>query len=449
MAEQTATVESRMRVAYAIEGVPQTSVLVEKPFNIDEIPALEMYQFAKTNLTEEELHIYGKHMIDQIQGDLKNVSIGKVILLLALNLKDPTEGKENELILKKLCGTNVTLLESNKLGFTRSSASSSEQPPTTPSKESGEGGTETQNKLFDALNNTKKNDPKNKGQNSQALTCSPSFIPFLAAYLLKSQVKTPENLVLGEEKMRNSYIRFYKEATPLEIGLDKTTVGLLGERLKADLKIINTWIYATAHHEGTASSTEQGSGVIRFLANLPFSFNGMQAYGLFREALINFEPNPTELMIKLYMGETKPAIQEIHRILQNFETLTLADGTVKKVIPYFKYARLLNPEYFAKLQPTRCAGIIYILVKLLKSCVEYSNIADPEKIMALKKLGKARKEYYDAHVEALLEGASQEDPDATTVAKRAAAIRARNKDNTSAAEKAMRDVLKGRAQGDI
>ncbi|DBA36598.1 TPA_asm: N [Betula betacytorhabdovirus 2] len=442
MADQQVSMEDKIRLNYSLGGTPQTSVLVEKSFSNEEIEALPMYQFAKPKLSEEEIHNYGRHLIEQLQSEIKNSSIGKIILLLALNLRDPSEEKPDDVILKKLCGSGAVVLETNKLGFTRTAASSSEAP--TQPLESAED-LSTQSRLMKEVN---KGGGGTEGKkNPQALTCSTSFIPFLAAYLLKSQVKTADNLVLGEEKMRNSYIRFYKESSPVEIGLDAKVVEQIGERLKADLKIINTWIYATATHEGTVSSTEQGSGVIRFLANLPFSFNGMQAYGLFREALINFEPNPTELMIKLYMSETKPAIQEIHRILQNYETLAMDDGTVKKVTPYFKYARLLNPEYFAKLQPARCAGIIYILVKLLKSCVEYSSLADPEKIMALKKLGKARKEYYDAHVEALLEGAAQEDPDATMVAKRAAAIRARKKTNTVETEQAMRDVLQGRNKG--
>ncbi|DBA36621.1 TPA_asm: N [Corylus betacytorhabdovirus 1] len=460
MAHEPRTLEDRIREAFALEGVPQTSVLVEKPFTNDGFVELDMYQFVNTKLSDSDLYSYGNHLVNQLKGNVANVHIGKLLLSLALNLRDPAKPGSSDLIFKKFYGSKPTLLQNNDLGFTRPAASSSE-PPKAPTGGSGAGGTttgggngertddagqskpSTESSMMSLVNSEHK--LKNQsGETTTTLTCSPSFIPFLAAYLLKSQVKSPENLMLGEEKMRNSFMRFYKEANPLEIGLDKKSIETISERLKADQAIITTWIYVTATHETEAASTEPGSGVVRFLANLPFSFNGMHAYGLFREAVVQFEPNPVELMVKLWMSETDPVLAEIHRIMRTFETLTLKDGSTKKLPTYFKYARLVNPEYFARLQPARCLGLIYLLVKILKGCVEYSSVADPEKIMVLKKMGKARKEYFDAHIEALMEGAAEDDKDATIIAKRAAQIRAKKRETAPAVEEQMRSMLQGR-----
>ncbi|DBA36683.1 TPA_asm: N [Justicia betacytorhabdovirus 1] len=232
------------------------------------------------------------------------------------------------------------------------------------------------------------------------------FGPFLAAYLMKLLVKPVTNVLLGVENMRRRYLSFYPEVGEVTVNLEKEGLERLRARLASDHKILASWIYHTAYYEYKTNATEVDAGIVRFLANLQFSFNGMTAYGLFRELLIATGEDPAEWLVKLWTSQTKRAIQVIFKILNEHESIIIEDKTEKRSW-LFKYARLLDPQYFLDIQPSQCVSLIYLMVKCLGHYKSYSALANPEKIAVLTRLGVSQKEYLDSHAEILTESAEE------------------------------------------
>ncbi|DBA36639.1 TPA_asm: N [Dryobalanops betacytorhabdovirus 1] len=264
---------------------------------------------------------------------------------------------------------------------------------------------------------------------------SPHYWSFYAAYLMKIFIKTPENVQLGERNMKDRFIGFYPGAGASESSISLQTCGKLSAKVNAYKRFFCTWIGMTAEAEFELDSTSNNAGMIRYLANLQYSYNGMHGYGLFREVLIATKWKTGDALMKLWTQPTEAVIDQIADIFKNFESIKKGDGTTEKRTTYFKYARAVDPRFFLPLQPSQCLTFIYMCCKILNHFVSHTELSNPMKMVALQKMGKEQKEFLDIFVDVLLSGVVASTQKRTTAEIHAAEIyRMKKEQDEEAAE---------------
>ncbi|DBA36658.1 TPA_asm: N [Glycyrrhiza betacytorhabdovirus 1] len=245
------------------------------------------------------------------------------------------------------------------------------------------------------------------------------YWPFLAGYILKQAIKSPENVKLGVLNMKERYKSFYDQSVVPECDIPTEALSSLQYKLKSANKLMHTWVGMGAQCESDQKMEVQSAGVIRFLINIQFGFHGMHGYSLFREVLIATRWSTGTAIMKLWMSPTSSALDLINTIINNYES-TIKENVVTNRDTYFKYARFFNPQYFLALQPSQCLALLYLCSKILNHHVKYAEISNPLRMFALSKLGTDQAEYLDTFVETLIMDDNQDTSQKTALEIRAA-----------------------------
>nr|WRO64935.1 nucleocapsid [Cytorhabdovirus sp. 'lycii'] len=230
---------------------------------------------------------------------------------------------------------------------------------------------------------------------------SPEYWPYFAAYLMKCMIKTPANVIAGKEKLREHFIGFYPGSVAQAVDFSTDVVHRLSLRLKADQPIIATWLGHASEFEDNEPATTQNAGLIRYLVNIQFSFNGMAGYSLFKEVMNVTRWSAKDALVKLWMEPNRKVLDTINDLLSNHESVMLEGKKIKKS-SIFKYARAIDPQYFLSLQPSQCLTLMYICSKILTNFTAFNDVADPLNQVALKRMGKGQAAYLDVFVDTVL-----------------------------------------------
>ncbi|DBA36724.1 TPA_asm: N [Nitraria betacytorhabdovirus 1] len=432
-----ASFESRLKTALGSIPSPALTTLLSKEYSDADILKNQTYKFSKFVLSTDELTSLSNNFYQDMVNGFSSKHSAKMALLLALNIRK-TEDVDS-CILKAHKSTNPKELDIYEIGVTRKDKGSS-------SSETRQEGAEKD----DVLNQIDQALSASSGQEEvmseiRASSRNLPFGPFLAAYLMKIIIKQVNNVSLGLSHMKERYLGFYPEMECPNVEITTAALTNLQNKLKFDKYSANTWIFTTADYEYDADATSVDSGVVRYLANLQFSFSAMPAYNLFRELLLKTGGDPADWIVKLWTDSTKGTLLEIHKILSQFESI-IENGATKKKSKYFKYARVIDPQYFLKLQPGQSLCLIYLLARVLNHYQNYSSLSNPDKIAALTKMGERQKEFLRMLADVIIENEGEEEGEGTKYSMMA---RERYRTNliTEDKDETEREILKAMAEG--
>ncbi|DBA36664.1 TPA_asm: N [Hepatica betacytorhabdovirus 1] len=211
---------------------------------------------------------------------------------------------------------------------------------------------------------------------------------FQSAYLMRMVTKTMQNVQLSWENMRTRFSNFYTANSPAN--WNPPTDNWLRQfkaLISSDRLIIQTWMKCFVAHEMSKAASDPEAGMIRYLATMPFSFAGMHGYKLFFDVKNALKQSNTWLLEEMTCPETVDALQTIHYIICNHAQYPTVQRT-----PKYKYARLVGPEYFPKLQTKNSTELVYLLISILQLQKNYTNnVQNPENIVGIESLGAIKK----------------------------------------------------------
>nr|WEG19320.1 nucleocapsid protein [Cytorhabdovirus sp.] len=397
---------------------PSLSVLSSISYSKTSILSQPSYHMTPQKLDNETCINLCNKMMQYAADNFQHKDSARVILLLALNIRKPED--MNDVILPSHDGTNTVELGVNHLAGMRSENSTTTGPVYDRSAD------DIAKEVENLINSGEGGSGGGTARDGDFNSATVPYGTFLAAYLMKLIVKNPENVMLGMTHMKERFLGFYPEKTSVEVNLSSKGIESLKNKIVIDQKLVNTWIFSTAKYEFTASAKELSAGVIRFLANLQFGYHAMPAYDIFRELLIKTTNDPADWIVDLWLNITKDALIEIANILKDYESIE-KDGVTIKRDPYFKYARIVDPQYFLSLQPNQCACLIWIIVGLLNHYCAYSALGNPNKMMVLSKIGEKQKQFLNCVIEVIVEKRARQSGGETTVAIEAAKRQAEGK----------------------
>ncbi|DAF42309.1 TPA_asm: N [Anthurium amnicola virus 1] len=215
------------------------------------------------------------------------------------------------------------------------------------------------------------------------------FAPFLAAFLLKMIIKSADNVTASWNPMKARFKNFFNKSAPE--GWPSPSKAILEDiraTLSADPIIGRTWCKMIAVYEHSEVDHTE-TGMMRYLAFLQLGYAGMHALKLLLQVKQVGKYQMGWLMGEMAYPETIPALDEIHMIGTKFEK----HDKNTRYTPYFKYARIISPEYFQKVQTKNCPALVYLLVSILNEVQGggegYQN---PENIVGISSLGANLKE---------------------------------------------------------
>lgn len=180
---------------------------------------------------------------------------------------------------------------------------------------------------------------------------------FVAAYSLRLFIKPAANMDTSWNHMKNRYLGFYQRRDDINIQVPLTAWVSLKSYLSRSQKLITTWVSHVACLENYLDAADDDFELLRYLASLVFGYSNMHRYSLFVHLSKKSKLSPDFFFYALNTDQTADAINQISSILNRYES------TIQEIKPsYFKYARLIGPQYFMSLQTKRCPELIYLLV---------------------------------------------------------------------------------------
>ncbi|DBA36768.1 TPA_asm: N [Phellodendron betacytorhabdovirus 1] len=429
------TLEELLLAEYGKTPLPVLTAIERRDYSDEEFKKSPIYSFDKDCfLSNEQLINAGELLKELLSKTEEDSKIIYLLLIMAINIRRSDNQQEN--ILEPLKWGNVKILsskaedinldsdstdvESSEIRLTDAELVSAAEKefviPNTEglSKEDADRMVAESRKnhieayktqyAFDFMYRARAAAKKGKSvsESSSSKQTQASFWAFYAAYILKLFVKTPENVILGEQNMRNRYLGFYPGGVAGEGFLSNAALERIKIKMKAHPIVLNTWIGMTATYESNSDSTSQEAGIIRYVANIQFGYNGMHGYGLFREVLIATKWKTGQAIVKMWMDPTAQALNMINSIINKHESVINPDGTTLKRATFFRYARAVDPRFFLDLQPSQCLSLLYICSKILNHFVAQSELANPLKMVALSKLGEKQAKFLDIFVEMIL-----------------------------------------------
>ncbi|DBA36827.1 TPA_asm: N [Zanthoxylum betacytorhabdovirus 1] len=453
----TVTVESLLEERYGNIPQPILSAIEYREFSNEEFKKIEQFSIRKENiLTDNDLHAAGNMLKASLSNGFSGETSMRNLFSLAINLRNPEDLKQL-LLSEPSWGTKSS---NNFLtsGFSANSSSSRDvmEPRQKNDREleaEAEASFKTPNTEGLSASDAKLKIDESKRAHIEAYKgqyafnygrefaiyqkehkekgtvesgASPYFWPFVASYLLKIYIKAPENVLLGMTNMKDRFLTFYPAGQLGEVNTSNDSLNQLALKIKSHKTMLNTWISYTAEFESTKDSTSQGAGLIRYLANIQFGFNGMHGYGLFREVLLATRWKPGQAIMKMWMDPTSDALDLIGLIMTRYESIIKPDGSSEKRPSYFKYARVVDPRFFLPLQPSQCLSLLYLCCKILNHYISRTELTNPLRMFALSKLGEEQRNFLDTFAEVVLSD-DQADTTHKTKIEQAALIRHREK----------------------
>ncbi|XP_077224402.1 uncharacterized protein LOC143857795 isoform X2 [Tasmannia lanceolata] len=208
-------------------------------------------------------------------------------------------------------------------------------------------------------------------------------------------VKDPSNVERSFEHMQCRFTNFYSGAK----GYRRTIPQGSWQKLKlfltsSSMKIQVTWVKLIAKAENRLEASNKDAGLLKYLAWLVFSNTGMHAYNFFIDLKTKTNVPYTWLLNAMKMRLTKAALSEIHTIITRYES---EPGNRRTT--YFRYARLLGPQYFTALQTKECKSLVYLEACLLKKYASFGKEQDPMQIVALNALPTWQKNFLNIFAE--------------------------------------------------
>nr|WPW57297.1 putative N protein [Styphnolobium-associated cytorhabdovirus] len=478
MAAQALTLEEALLAKYSDTPQPVLTTLRDIEYTDEKFKATPVYRLTpSTRLSNTMLNTAGTMLVNKLRAGCTDGESAYLVFLLAMNLRKTTA--TDELILKDLQWTDRKDLNLTDFNISWPSAQTS-QAEVAPIKRverktqaqlyaeadmsfvepvvDAKLAKEVRDAAIDAaraihrrthetaytmeLENEAKELEQAVAQSSNTSSGSSAsayFWPYFAAYLMKCMIKTAENVQLGARRMREHFLGFYPGGISEDVSLNQEAITNLALKLRSDSRILATWVGCAADFEKAEEATTQDAGMVRYLINLQFGFNGMAGYALFREVLNATRWKAGHAIMKLWMEPTPSVLDTINTILVKHES-TIVNNVVTSKDTYFKYARAVNPQYFLSLQPSQCLSLIYLCAKILNHYSAYNEISNPLRLTALSKLGKEQAEYLDVFVETVLH-----DSDESTVGKTQLEMKAAQKYKEKKELMAATDAGDGRA----
>ncbi|QID92305.1 nucleocapsid [Yerba mate virus A] len=421
--------DSQLQEKYNEVPEPQLTILSEIPYSDEDLKNLPIYNTEQMELNQVQYDAICAEIRLQCEKGFNHPNIGKLLLAAARNLKDPDQLDTNLLPNLESTSKSSLSLPEYKLAdedeFEEASDKKEESKDVDPDASEKDILKTFKAPDFppDMSEKTKKGKlallkhehimnyrevaraalkSKEQKEKRHHTAESDEYWSFIAAYLLKLILKAPGTVKMGLENLKQRYIGFYPGKTVPDAKINLESLDYAQQRIKSDQKLINTWVLMTAKYEESAEQSKPAAGMIRYLANLQLSYSGMQGYSLFREVLIATKWKPKQAILNLWMEATEPALDTINTILVKHETTRDSEGVISKKSPYFKYARLLNPQYFLYLQPRQCLSLIYLCAKILNHYTSHNDYANPLNIVVLDSMGEAQKEFLDCMAHTIL-----------------------------------------------
>ena len=201
---------------------------------------------------------------------------------------------------------------------------------------------------------------------------------FVAAYSLRLLVKNPQNAERSWENMKRRYSGFYIGERPVYMNVSLSAWTNLKTWLTAGAckeTKQTTWIKLVAQAENKLTPVDPNTRLLTYLATLVFSYTGMHAYKLFLDLLKADSKLSEEFLLNaMRRPETDKALSTIAEIRRDHES---------RGSNYFKYARLIGPQFFMPLQTKQCPDFVYLEVCLLKKFPTFTENQDPGSIAGL------------------------------------------------------------------
>jgi hypothetical protein len=339
----------------------------------------------------DEIVLLGNSLIKDIEESKIKSSTLNIILSLAVSLIDPfSEGSEFLLI-------PPSEHQGVKISYEQPIATKGDAEEEMEDEEA-----ELANLAKQAKNNkkesttTKLQKQVDKIKESNIQQGSASVYTFLAAYLLRLHSKLPDGFVSSLGRCKNRYAGWYKHGGEIMNGI--TVSAEVAEEISQALGrrpvIIHTWVMWIAVNENRPSESKlsvQQRGLVDYLSGQIFSYTGMHAYNLTMAIQETTKCELDLLLRELNCPLTRSAVEGIRDIVKNHE---LTEGHSTRTT-YFRYARIWDPDYFYKVQTKSCLALVYLVAKTFKEIGTTSEVADPTKIHALRKLGEPMKAHLD------------------------------------------------------
>ncbi|CAH9123605.1 unnamed protein product [Cuscuta epithymum] len=215
---------------------------------------------------------------------------------------------------------------------------------------------------------------------------------FLASYLMKLMVKSPENVVRGLENMKARYASFYGPSrTIARFSFPIRKACAYKKALLSQSNILTTYTMALAHTQSyvAAEMNVKEKGLLSYLGYIPFSYTGLHAYSLIINLKNISNVGLGELLSMLHCNIMRPALMKVHKIVTELErTVDHPDRPT-----YFRYCATWGDHYFLSLRSSRCPHLCYTVAcawKTIAPAARNEN-CDPEKIMATTRLAEPMK----------------------------------------------------------
>ncbi|DBA36711.1 TPA_asm: N [Mango betacytorhabdovirus 1] len=230
------------------------------------------------------------------------------------------------------------------------------------------------------------------------------FYTFLAAWCFRLIGKSPQNATNAFQSMLEQFRKFYPGAQVPEIAPDPRTFAEFKSIIDGNVRVKNTWIKATAEFETRNADNHQCSGMVRYLANLPFSFTGMHSYILFIDTLRVIGQTPHWLMIRCAISSTIKPLRAIKRILNDHEKKVVQpNGNPQAYTTYYKYARLMGTQYFPDLQTKNCLSLAYLIACILPNYVNFPEGRSPRNIAVFERIGRPQRRFLEAMAKEIIQ----------------------------------------------
>ncbi|DBA36584.1 TPA_asm: N [Begonia betacytorhabdovirus 1] len=233
------------------------------------------------------------------------------------------------------------------------------------------------------------NEPQNRNaQQQQILNISAlKEITFCAAFIMRMVTKAPDMTHAAWAKtMTNRFQKWYgRQMTmrnPGEVALRN-----IKNKLEDDQAMRSTWAYYVAKLDQDQNQQDPRYAINKYIGVTPISYGGMQLQNMFMQAWHKTKINPEYILKKARCPQTRVAIQEIAYISAEFEPkLQLVNPST-----LFRYARVLNPQYFIGMQAKESPLMLAILVYLLSKVAVFGSTMNPEEMVAIKNMAPEMK----------------------------------------------------------
>ncbi|AYC54265.1 putative N protein [Cytorhabdovirus fragariarugosus] len=373
---------------------------------------LSVYQI--DHLNTDDAVLFGEAMMTAISEDTITADTLNMMLRLAVSLRS-TAAAEDYMLVSPNDVLTSTILSSKPTVNSNRNASEDADPElqemlesemkktsSKPGKKKGgkkSTAAEVAIKMAQRVRATPKQDNIQSDKTQQAAAYS-----YIAAYLMRMQCRQPEQVVGSIVNVMNRYNGFYDGGSDVFDNLDLTVSALekMRDVIARKPEITGTWVAWVAYNENTQKLVKQDRGLLEYLAIQVFAYQGMHVVVQVL-AIHQITKIPMGLLLReMDCQMTRSAVMEIFKILRDFQP----NDVHQNRSTYFRYARVWNEGYFARVQSKNCPQLLYLAAKTVKD-LSPNSTSDPTQIFAVKNMSASMREVLDSVSKKLLALISQ------------------------------------------